>query len=188
MENLKQTVERYMPHDAAEETDKRSFLSFLNTFEHVYTRDNLIGHITVSAWVINEAKTKVLLCHHNLYNRWVWPGGHADGNTDLAAVVLKEVQEETGLKQLKLIMPEPVALNVFAVGAHIKQTYVPAHLHYNVCYAIEADERETLCIKPDENSELQWVLVSDIPALCAKDAAMGCYIRLINDMKTGRIK
>ena len=37
------------------------------------------------------------MVYHNIYDSWSWLGGHADGETDLLAVALREVKEETGL-------------------------------------------------------------------------------------------
>ena len=34
------------------------------------------------------------MVYHNIYNSWSWLGGHADGETDLLAVALREVKEE----------------------------------------------------------------------------------------------
>lgn len=183
MLDLQQFIKDFVPRNPAQAADKKSFCDFLNAFQNTYTRDNLIGHITSSAWVVNADHTKVLLCHHNLYNRWVWLGGHADGNQDLAAVALTEVREESGLTRLKLISKDPCDINVLTVRAHIKRgVYVPAHLHYNVCYVIEADENEPLQIKPDENSGLSWVSPQDVITLCAGDEAFDCYVRLMKNL------
>ena len=41
------------------------------------------------------------MIYHNIYNSWAWPGGHADGESDLLGVAMREVMEETGIKNLK---------------------------------------------------------------------------------------
>ncbi|HOO09695.1 MAG TPA: NUDIX domain-containing protein, partial [Cyclobacteriaceae bacterium] len=65
-------------------------------------RDHLPGHITGSAWIANPYFTKVLLVHHAKLDKWLQPGGHADGNENVMNVALKELQEETGLTRAKL--------------------------------------------------------------------------------------
>ena len=46
------------------------------------------------------------MIHHNIYNSWGWTGGHADGNSDLIKVAIKEAQEETGIKHVKPIIDD----------------------------------------------------------------------------------
>ncbi len=60
-----------------------------------------IAHFTASAFVLNESHDKILGIYHKIYQSWGWVGGHADGNADLLAVAVKEVQEETGLRFFK---------------------------------------------------------------------------------------
>lgn len=54
------------------------------------------GHATGSAFVVNQSLDRVLLMHHRKLNRWLQPGGHADGQEDLFQVAWRETLEETG--------------------------------------------------------------------------------------------
>lgn len=157
--NLEASLEQYQPFDAQEIVQIEAFSFFYKSFLHkAYTRDNPIAHISSSAWVVNQTHDKVLMCFHNLMNCWAWLGGHADGETDLAHVALKETTEESGLTRLNLLEQTPIDYNVCTVGRHIKKgKFVAPHLHYNVVYLIEGDETEPLVVKPDENQGLQWV-------------------------------
>src|SRR5688500_17181248 len=58
------------------------------------------GHITASPWITTPARDRFLLVHHRKLNRWLQPGGHADGQTDAADVAMREATEETGLPEL----------------------------------------------------------------------------------------
>lgn len=51
-----------------------------------------------SARVVNRERDKVLMLYHNIYHSWSWLGGHADGETDLLSVALREVKEEAGIE------------------------------------------------------------------------------------------
>src|SRR5690606_11839088 len=61
------------------------------------------GHLTGSAWIVSPDRQRVALVHHRKLERWLQPGGHADGDTDIAAVAWREATEETGLGRLRLL-------------------------------------------------------------------------------------
>ena len=131
--------------------------------EELYSRENPAGHLTASAWVVSPDRTQVLMAYHNLYNSWAWLGGHADGDRDLCGVALRETGEESGLMDLRLLTPEIFSLETLTVDGHIKRgSYVSSHLHLNVTYLLEADPREPLRMKPDENSGVAWFPVSQV--------------------------
>ena len=88
-----QKIREYKPFNEQEERDREVLLRLLSGAEDVYSRENLTAHMTASAWVVNEARDKVLMAYHNIYHSWSWLGGHADGERDLLAVALREVGE-----------------------------------------------------------------------------------------------
>lgn len=96
--DLKKQIENYIPFDEQEERDKEQFLEFINTFYDVLTRDNIFGHFSSSAFVVNKERNKMVVVYHNINDGWIYPGGHADGEEDLLNVAIREVEEETGLK------------------------------------------------------------------------------------------
>ena len=55
---------------------------------------------------------------------------------------------------------------------------VPAHLHLNVTYLIEADEQEPLRIKVDENSAVQWFGVDEAVARSTEPEMQVIYRKL----------
>lgn len=158
-------VNNYKPFDDKEALDKEVMLDFIRNNEDVLTRNNKIAHFTVSAWITNEDRNKILMIHHNIYNSWAWVGGHADGDDDFLHVAKKEIEEETGVKNLKLLHDGIIGLNIVTVDNHIKRgKEVNSHLHFDVEYIFEASEKDELRIKEDENSNVKWIdkdLVSD---------------------------
>ena len=148
-------IKNYVPGCEQEEKDKALMLKFLAENGDAFSRENTLAHMTASAWVLSPDRTKVVMCYHNIYKSWSWTGGHADGDTDLLAVAMREVEEETGLKT------HPVENGIFSlesltVDGHIKKgVYVSSHLHFNVTYLLQA-ESEDLRRKADENSDVKW--------------------------------
>ena len=155
--NLIEQLEQFRPWNEQEERDKKEILRRLKSGEELYMRDNLSAHLTASSWVVNPARDQVLMAYHNLYESWAWLGGHADGDTDLLNVALKEVRVESGVTKVHPVMDKIFSVEILTVDGHEKKgKYVPSHLHLNVTYLIEADPEETLRHKPDENSKVGW--------------------------------
>ena len=93
-------LEQYRPFNEQEERDRDILLRCLREEGDIFTRDNAMAHMTASAWVVNRERTKVLMAYHNIYHSWSWLGGHADGERNLLKVAVREVMEESGLKQV----------------------------------------------------------------------------------------
>ena len=156
-ENLIRQIENYPPFSEQEEKDKALILGWISNNENAFSRENTVAHITSSAWVVNKDRSKVLMVYHNIYNSWSWLGGHADGETDLLAVALREVKEEAGISHVSPVSEEIFSLESLTVDGHVKKgKYVSSHLHLNVTYLLEADSEEAVSIKADENSGVAW--------------------------------
>ncbi len=154
---LIEKIEHYKPFNEQEERDKPFILDWIRNNENAFSRENIVAHMTASAWVVNRERNKVLMVYHNIYNSWSWLGGHADGETDLLSVALREVKEEAGISNIKPVSEEIFSLEALTVDGHIKKgKYVSSHLHLNITYLVEADSKEALSIKPDENSGVAW--------------------------------
>ena len=153
----------YLPVNGQEETDRKILLDQLESRTDISTRENLMAHLTASAWVVTPDRNSVLMAYHKIYNSWAWLGGHADGNWDLSAVAEKEAREESGIETLRLVSETPVSLEILTVDGHEKKgKYVPCHLHLNLTYLFEAAPDQILRIKADENSSVAWIPVDEI--------------------------
>ena len=154
---MEKSIKAYMPANQQEMQDKEIMLKYLTSGEDCFTRENQMAHFTASIWTVNKARTKTLMVYHNLYDSWSWIGGHADGNEDLRVVALRELQEETGIRNASLVTQGIFSLETLAVSGHMKKgKYVPGHLHLNVTFLAEADENETLTVNEAENSAVKW--------------------------------
>ena len=160
---LLDALNRFRPCNEQEETDKNQILSLLSGGQDLYTRDNPVAHLTASSWVVSPDRKQVLLVYHNLYRSWAWMGGHADGERDLCRVALRETREESGLQDLTLVSPDIFSLESLTVDGHEKRgKFVSSHLHLNVTYLLEADPRQPIRVKPDENSGVAWFPVEEV--------------------------
>ena len=161
-ENLIRQIENYPPFNEQEERDKALILGWIRNNENAFSRENTVAHITASAWVVNKDRSKVLMVYHNIYNSWSWLGGHADGETDLLSVAIREVKEEAGISNVRPISEEIFSLESLTVDGHVKKgNYVSSHLHLNITYLLEADSEEQVSVKADENSGVMWFSLED---------------------------
>lgn len=160
---LREKIEKYEPYNEQEEKDKKIMLKYIDLFDDVLTRDNEFGHFTASAWVVNKERTKVLMIYHNIYKSWAWTGGHADGESNLLETAIRELKEETGVKNVKVLDDDIFSLEIVCVNGHVKRgKHVSSHVHLNLTYLLEADEKEELKIKEDENKGVMWVNIEDV--------------------------
>lgn len=166
-EKLITQVQNYIPANEQEETDQKTFLNWLKKDEDISIRDNLTCHLTASAWVVSPDRKKVLMAYHKLYDAWAWLGGHADGDWDLRRVAEKEAREESGIRNLVSLSPDPISLEILTVSGHEKKgKYVPCHLHLNLTYLFEAEEAQDLSCKPDENTGVAWLNMDSLGQMC----------------------
>jgi len=155
-------IKNYKPYNEQEKQDKEGILRYLEKEKNYFSRNNKIGHMTASAWVVNKDRNKVVMIYHNIYNSWSWMGGHADGEENLFLVAKKEVEEESGLSNIRSILNDIFSLEILTVDGHIKNgEYISSHLHLNITYLFEADEEEILVVKPDENSGVEWFSLNE---------------------------
>ena len=151
------SIEQYQPYNEQEEMDKPLILEWIKNNDNAFLRENIVAHMTASAWVVNADRSKVLMVYHNIYNSWSWLGGHADGETDLLSVAVREVKEEASISNVTPVSEDIFSLESLTVDGHWKNgKYVSSHLHFNVTYLLEADSEEAVSIKADENSGVAW--------------------------------
>lgn len=162
-QDLIHQLQIYQSFNEQEEADRQVMLELLQTSDDIFYRTNLLAHFTASAWVLNKAHTYVLMAFHNIYQTYAWLGGHADGEEDLLSVALREVKEESGIHTVKPITEGIYSLETIEVNGHEKNgKYVPSHLHLNVTYLLEADDTESLHVKQDENSAVNWFPIDQV--------------------------
>ncbi len=139
-------------------------LAFIPRFKHLLQYENcferslLWGHITASAWVTTPDLQKVLLLHHSKLDRWLQPGGHADGDENVVSVAQKELQEETGLKSVQLATSGFFDLDIHTIP---QRKDIPAHDHYDIRFHFVAHRPEETTIN-HESQGFKWVDMSHV--------------------------
>lgn len=156
MEPLSQALTRYLDVWPDEAPLVAQFAALLTAADggavSPFLRAHQPGHFTGSAWVVSGDGTRVLLTHHAKLNRWLQPGGHADGDADLARVALREAQEETGVAGLQLEDGTIFDLDRHAIPARKSE---PEHWHYDVRYVVRAGVDERFVVSAESHA-LAW--------------------------------
>lgn len=154
---LASALHRYGERGQHEAELARLYLELLAS-EHgdPFVREHPGAHFTGSALVLSSDGQRTLLTHHRKLDRWLQPGGHADGDRDLAQVALREAQEETGLPDLCLID----TVDPFDLDRHWipERPGEPGHWHYDVRYRVQAGADERFQVSPESKALAWWPL------------------------------
>ena len=180
--NYIENIKSYIPYNEQEKLDKELILNCIHNFSNVLTRENTIAHLTSSGYIVNKNRDKTLMIFHKIYDSWSWTGGHADCDSNLLKVAIKEGSEETGIKNLKPISENIFSLDVLTVDGHFKKgKYISSHLHLSVAYLLEADENEELIINEDETKGVMWIPINEVNKYSTEPHMIKVYEKIKNN-------
>ncbi len=171
-------INSFLSYQTPFDEEKQFVASFLDLLNHqdCFQRTHLPGHITGSSWVVNSDRTKALLVHHAKLNKWVQPGGHADGEENILNVALREAEEETGLMKLN------PTKSIFDVDIHLipERKDFPEHFHYDIRFLVEADEAEKIVVS-DESHDVKWISLSELETFTKERSVLRMKDKIISN-------
>lgn len=150
-------LEGFAPANQRDHECRQLFEDFTRRYPGCCERSLEFGHFTGSAWLVSADGERVLLTHHRKLNRWLQLGGHADGDSDLAGVALREAEEESGLAGLSIDQA------IFDLDRHAIPAYgaEPEHWHYDVRFVVRATGTEAFVVN-EESHALAWRRIDEI--------------------------
>jgi 8-oxo-dGTP pyrophosphatase MutT (NUDIX family) len=154
---INQLLDDYRNRYPNEHATVERYQRFVADNPSCFERSLAIGHATGSAWLVNRAMTHVLLTHHRKLDIWVQLGGHADGNSDLLDVALREAREESGIDTLDVISDCLFDIDIHEIPERGSEA---AHLHYDARFALRATTDKFAV--SDESHALEWVEVEKL--------------------------
>ncbi|MDA9129050.1 NUDIX hydrolase [Candidatus Gracilibacteria bacterium] len=165
MKNFKQLIQDFSkkyPHK--QEYTERAFKlleKYQNNPTRPFFRDCFDdGHFTGSMLVVNTEKTKILLMHHKKLGTWQQFGGHADGDTDIRTVAIREFEEESGIFRSDAdVSQEILNIDVHLVPAKNAE---PEHFHYDISFLALIDEKTSFQKQDLEVEDIQWFELSEV--------------------------
>jgi 8-oxo-dGTP pyrophosphatase MutT (NUDIX family) len=161
-------LETYAKIHPAEKACASQIIEFIGQYGTCFNRELLVGHMTGSAWIVNRAGTHTLLTHHKKLNKWLQPGGHADGDNDILQVAKREADEESGLVGLKIEDGQIFDIDIHQIPARADE---PQHLHHDIRFVFRADEAEDFIVS-EESHDLAWVEITRIDEYNPEESVM----------------
>ncbi len=149
------------------------FIEFLSATPDCFERSLQTGHVTGSAWLVNATGLHVLLTHHKKLDMWIQLGGHADGDSDILRVAMREAREESGLSSIDPVFPRIFDIDVHQIPARPSE---PEHLHWDVRYALRATGKEEFT-PSGESHELRWVEIANLKCLTQEKSMLRMAVK-----------
>jgi adenosylhomocysteinase len=153
---------RIFPNEAS---SLRLLAEQLGQSEDITSRNNFVGHMTASGFVVNEDNKKVLLLEHKTLAKLLQPGGHviSPDDTSLLNTALREIVEETGLTKAQIsihpLLSEPDDVP-FDIDTHFipenKKKGEPGHYHHDFRYLFTT-RTDRIEIDTRESNEYRWI-------------------------------
>ena len=163
-------LRRHEPADALEVRHLADTLDLLTSSARPFARDQFDpGHVTASCFIVDEQRATLLLHHHQRLDRWLQMGGHVEGEESTAEAALREGAEESGLRDLRLVVDA-----IFDVDVHYTPAGrgEPAHRHFDVRYLARTSTSFSIAIARTESNDLAWVPLDRAEALMGEEASL----------------
>ena len=145
------------------------FCELLQREPHCFERDCFSpGHITASAWVVDNSHRKILLTHHRKLDRWLQLGGHTDGSENTLQSAKREAIEESGLKSVEACSEHIFDLDIHAIPRRGDE---PDHLHFDIRYAFVCTGEQNVIVS-EESHALAWVDLPDLSSFTSEPSML----------------
>lgn len=165
-------IDHYARRHPEEEACAARIRDLIVRHDDCFERTCLPGHITASAWIVSSDASQFLLTHHRKLDRWLQLGGHADGQTDVLEVALREAQEESGMGAFRFVLTEgemlPFDLDVHLIPARRDE---PEHEHHDIRFLLVADDGQALDMS-DESNDLRWFRREQLDVVCGDESVL----------------
>lgn len=156
--------------------------SQIETGDDIHSRYTFPGHVTTSAFILDEAGRRILLIHHRSLARWLQPGGHYEVPESLEVSALREAFEETGVEGLAIDPWHqgsgiPIDIDSHLIPAR-PQKGEPEHWHHDIRYIVRAQEG---AIRPDlsEVHGAEWRDVVELESIAPEALRNMCKLGFV---------
>lgn len=147
---LDEIVSKYLKLHPEERDDLAQLVLQIANEDDLNNRKSMPGHITGSAVVLSEDRSRLLLIHHKFLDMWLQPGGHWDpGEPDPWTAAKREAEEETSVEIAEMI---PAIAEDPRIPLDIRTHPIPenpakgepAHVHHDFRYIFIASSDDLI--------------------------------------------
>lgn len=133
------------------------YLEFLREHPDAMGRSCRIGHLTSSALVMDQDRSRVLLTLHPKVGRWLQLGGHNESeDASVRDAVRREAIEESGIAEV-VVSDAPLRLDRHPVPCSGQMS---EHLDVQYLALVPADARAVMSAESDD---LRWFTLDALP-------------------------
>ena len=163
--NIINIINKYLCFYKEEEKEIYKLIDFVNNNkDNLFNRKNYNGHITASGYIYAINDNKLLLLDHKSLKKYLQPGGHVETNDkDTLCAAKREIFEETGLIDLKLVNLTDDIIVPFDINSHYieknEKKSEDGHFHHDFGYLFKLDSISDVKIDYNESNGYKWVSV-----------------------------
>lgn len=151
-------LDAHQTDDVKEQNDIALIKQLIFEHPNILNMNCEVGHVTASAIIVDITSQRILLHFHKRLNRWLQVGGHADYETDMSIVALREAEEETGLTDLKFLSQNTAVVPVdYDVHTIPQNKDFPEHLHLDFRYLLSTQQPDALSPEAGESTRFKWL-------------------------------
>ena len=159
--------DQYQQRFPAELDAVQEIRNFVQQHDDCFSREQLKGHVTGSAWLLDASGNQALLTHHKKLNIWVQLGGHADGDSNIERVAMREAEEESGISGISLLSDEIFDIDIHLIPARKSE---PAHFHYDCRFLLQANSSNYQV--SDESHDLRWIPLDEMTQYTEEESVL----------------
>ena len=117
----------------------------------------------------------MLLIFHGKLKRWLQPGGHVESmDKDILLAAAREVEEETGLRNLHPIGPGLFDIDIHEIPARKND---PTHMHFDTRVLLQA---QSLDFRAGSDAlDAKWVPLKEVNAIESDASVMRAVNKLM---------
>lgn len=175
---LVEMLARYRAAFPSEAAVADRILALVERHADCFSRACRPGHVTGSAWIVSADRRRCLLAHHGKLDRWLQLGGHADGQSHVDEVALREAREESGMSGFDLVAINgavmPLDIDVHQIPARCDvdgRILEDAHEHHDVRFLLIAHAGQQICAS-DESHQIAWCTPDEVRRLTSEESVL----------------
>lgn len=161
--------------------------------ENLINRKNFQGHLTASGFIYCIENGKLLLLEHKSLKCFLQPGGHVEAiDNEMIDAAKREIEEETGLKDLDIISIDDEINVPFDIDSHFipknEKKNEDEHYHHDFRYFFTINSLKDIKIDFNESNGYRWVDLDILESHPRFAKVLGKIRKMIKKAKSKKLK